>query len=120
MTISCKVEEDKQLVTCHLTALPTRDDYQSTFPNSSKEIELGSFGRRLLVLEYNDPESDEDGRDFNAFVARDINKYVTRHAVVCFRSIYDRVRDVLEPISNQGKEVGMFETEVDARKWLCG
>jgi hypothetical protein len=118
MAIEFEIDTNDGVLTFHFTSQPVLEDYQSSFPAALREAEAAGITRWLLVLEYSEPSSDEKIRAFNEFVAQEISRYVTKMAVVCPVQGHARVRDVLEPIINQGKEVGMFQMTEEAMTWL--
>ena len=109
---------DDGVVTLHFSAPPTMEDYQSSFPDALREIDAAKIGRWLVVLDYEEPISDEKARAFNEFVALDINRYVSKIAIVCPMQWHARLRDIFDPLRNQGKPVGMFQTIDEAKSWL--
>jgi hypothetical protein len=118
MAIKFELNPDEGIVTFHYDAPATMDDYQADFSNALKEIEAAGISRWLLVLEFDEPASDQRARAFNESVAQEINRYITKIAVVCPLQWHARLSDVLEPISNQGKPVGLFQTIDEAQNWL--
>ncbi len=118
MAIEYEVDTNDGILTFHFSSQPVLEDYQSSFPAGLREAEEAGITRWLLDLKYSEPSSDEKIRAFNEFVAQEINRYVSKLAVACPLQGHARLRDVLEPIINQGKDVHMFETVEEARSWL--
>ncbi len=118
MTIKYEISPEEGIVTFHYDAPPTMEDYQSGFAKALKEIEGARIGKWLLVLDFDEPASDERDRAFSESVVQEINRYITKIAVVCPLQGHARIFNVLEPVSNQGKPVGVFQTIDEARNWL--
>ena len=118
MAIEYEIDTTDGIVIFRFTTQPSLEDYQSSFAAGLRACEEAGITHWLLVLEYSEPSSDEKIRAFNEFVAQEINRYVSKMAVVCPLQGHARLRDVLEPIINQGKEVGIFTTVEEARNWL--
>jgi hypothetical protein len=118
MAIEYKIDTKDRVVTFHFSAPPTREDYESSFPDALREIYAAQIDRWLIVLDYEDPISDQKTHTFNEFVALEINRYVSKIAFVCPVQWHARLRDIFEPVSNQGKPVGMFQTIGEAESWL--
>ncbi len=118
MAIKYEINCDEGIVTFHYDAPPTMEDYQSGFAKALQEIERARIGNWLFVVDCDELASDERARAFNESVVREINRYITMIAVVCPLQGHARIFNVLEPVSNQGKPVGVFQTIDEARNWL--
>lgn len=118
MAIEYEIDTIDEIVTFHFTSLPTAEDYQSSFATALKEVEAAGINHWLMLLDYSEPSSDEKIRAFNELVVQEINRYVSKMAIVCAMQLHVRVRNVLEPITNQGKEVNFFTTVEEAKSWL--
>lgn len=118
MAIEYEIDTTDRIVIFHFTAQPSLEDYQGNFAAGLRACEEAGINHWLLDLEYSEPSSDEKIRAFNEFVAQEISRYVSKMAVACPLQGHARLRDVLEPIINQGKEVGIFTTVEEARNWL--
>ncbi|MEE4235107.1 MAG: STAS/SEC14 domain-containing protein [Anderseniella sp.] len=118
MAIDYKIDTKDGVVTFHFRAPPTMEDYQSSFPDALREIDAAQIGRWLIVLDYEAATSDEKARAYSEFVALEIRRYVNKIAIVCPVQWHARLRDIYEPLSNQGKPVDMFQTIEEAKSWL--
>ena len=118
MAINYEIDPEEGIVTFHYDAPPAIEDYQLGFSKALQEIGDAGISRWLLILDYDEPTSDQRAQAFNEIVAQEINRYITKIAVVCPLQWHARLSDVLEPISNQGKPVGLFQTIDEARNWL--
>lgn len=118
MSIEYVIDTKDEIIIFHFSSRPVLEDYQSSFPAALREIEPAGITRWLLVLEYSEPSPDEKNLGFNQFVAQEIYRYVSRMAVVCPLQDHVRLRDVLEPLINQDKQVSIFTTFEEAKRWL--
>ncbi|MEE4238501.1 MAG: STAS/SEC14 domain-containing protein [Anderseniella sp.] len=118
MAIDYKIDTKDGVVTLHFSAPPTMEDYETSFPDALREIDAAQISRWLIVLDYEDPISDQRARSFNEFVALEINRYVSKIAIVCPVQWHARLNNIFEPLSNQGKLVGMFQTIEEAKSWI--
>ena len=83
-------------------------------PPTAASVADVHHGQLLLA----DPISDQRARSFNEFVALEINRYVSKIAIVCPVQWHARLNNIFEPLSNQGKLVGMFQTIEEAKSWI--
>ncbi len=118
MVIDYDIDTIDGIVTFYFSSQPEIEDYQQSFLAALREIEAAGISRWLLVLDY-EPRANKDSSSYNEFVAREVSRYVTKLAVVCPLQGHARMRNVLEPIINQHRQVAMFQMQDEARSWLC-
>lgn len=119
MAIECQIDSKSGIAIFHSTSLPRLEDDHAGFAFALKKIAAARLDRWLALMEHSPSSSDESILAFNEFVAREISRYVSSLAVVRPVQGHARLHDVTEPVRNQGKQVGIFETVEDARDWRC-
>ncbi len=119
MAITYEINEKDGIISFHFSSPPTIDDYQQAFPAAIEQVVSGNINRWLLIFdEYSLSDTDDKSEAFGEFVAREINRYISKIAIVCPAQYDPRFQDVLEPIRNQDKPIGMFQTIEEAQDWL--
>ena len=119
MAITYELEEKEGIVRLRLSGPPTMDEYQATFPQALEQIEATNIDKWLVILDYEEPATDAKDVAFTEYLFnQQLNRYIHRMAVVCPLQLYSRVKNVLEPIKNQGKPVELFQSIDEARDWL--
>jgi len=118
VAITYKIDEGAGIVSFRFSHYPTVDDYQEGFSQALEQVEAAHIDRWLVWLDYDELTLDTRSLTFSKEIALDINRYISKLAVVCPIKWHSREKIILELIRNQFKEVKIFVSVQDARKWL--
>ena len=117
MTITYKIVK-QTILKWMVDSPPSIDDYQAAMPGIVEAMASTDISKLLIIFNYVDGKTTTQAESFTYFAFNEAKKYINKVAVVCSSAQQVRVREVLEPLRNQGKEVAFFDSSEIAEDWL--
>ena len=118
MTMSYQLDKANGVIEVRIDRPLPVEEQQEILSNIVSEASGNSISKWLFVLNTTEMQDTVQARQFTEFVFDHLKLYISKLAVVCDPSLRSRAREVLAPIENQEKPVGIFASEEEARAWL--
>jgi len=97
---------------------PSIEDYQVAMPGTVEAITSANISKLLIILNLVDGKNTPQAMSFTEFAFNDLKKYINKVAVVCSSAHRVRMKEILDPLQNQGKEIAFFDSSEVAEDWL--
>ena len=118
MSMSYQLDKGNSVVEVRIDRPLPVEEQQKILPKIVSAATDNGFSKWLIILTTTEMQDTNQARLFTEFVLDHLKLYISKLAVVCDATMRSRVREVVEPIENQEKPVGIFSSEVEARAWL--
>lgn len=118
MGITYKIHPGDGFVEVTIDSPPSIDEYQQTLPEVLRKST--NFSLRNWLISVNLATEDAGGwtPNFTAFVCNELKYQIDRICVVCDFSLRPLMIDLLSPIENHGKPIGVFDSRESALDWI--
>jgi len=117
MTITYEIVR-QDILKWEVDSLPSIDDYQVAMPGTLEAITSANISKLLIILNLVDGKNTPQAMSFTEFAFNDLKKYINKVAVVCSSAHRVRMKEILDPLQNQGKEIAFFDSSEVAEDWL--
>jgi hypothetical protein len=118
MSMTYQVDEDRSIIEVRIHRPIPVEEQQEVLAEIISDASNHAISKWLFVVNTTQQQDSSKARRFTEFVFFELNKYIRKLAVVCDPALRSRVREVVAPIENQEKPVGIFSSEGEARTWL--
>lgn len=118
MSMSYRLDRTNSFIEVRIDRPLPVEEQQEILPKIVAEATDNGITTWLFVLNTTEFQDTNEARRFTEFVVGHLKLYISRLAVVCDPSMRSRVDEVVAPITNQEKPVGIFSSEREARDWL--
>ena len=119
MTINSNYNKKNGFMEIIFDSSPDPLDYQKNFPEIIRLVEQENISNFLIVTDFAEHTNDKKAFEFSKFVFADLNRHINHLAIFCPENLRAPIEEIMEPITNQGKQVGFFTSRNDAVEWLA-
>jgi hypothetical protein len=109
---------DQHILKWELDSPPSIDDYQVVMPGILEALASANISKLLIVLNFVDGKHSPQAMSLSEFAFNDLKKFIDKIACVCSSGQRVRMREILDPLQNQGKEIAFFDSIEEAEGWL--
>ena len=118
MSMTYRVDEVRSIIEVRIDRPIPVEEQQGILAAIISEVRDHEISKWLVVITTTEQQDSNQARRFTEFVFHDLNKSITKLAVVCDPALSSRAREVVAPVENQEKPVRIFSSEGAARTWL--